>query len=254
MAAGPSTRAMSGVIRMSIAQLTVDPRYFGMPGLGNGGYVAGLLASFAIDTVEVRLRSPVPLGVALDLCALEGGALELRHGEVRLATAEPAELELEVPASIGAEVAHAASLQYRGHLSHASPTCFVCGPARSDGLRIFPGPTVIGGRDAVAATWCPDPALAGTRGKVRPEFIAAALDCPGYSAAVADARPMLLGRFTCLYEGTVAVGETCVVAAWRIGGEGRKHRVATVLYGADGRTVARARGSWIELRAVAKET
>jgi hypothetical protein len=38
------------------------------------------------------------------------------------------------------------------------------------------------------------------------------------------------------------------VAGWRLGGEGRKHQAATVLYGADGAPRACALATWIELK------
>ena len=73
-----------------------------------------------------------------------------------------------------------------------------------DGLRIFPGP--VAGLGLWAAPWTPDPSVAGANGKVRPEVVWAALDCPsGIAAAEAaglgagDAgwdTAILLGRMT----------------------------------------------------------
>ena len=52
------------------------------------------------------------------------------------------------------------------------PNCFVCGHARSeDGLHIHAGP--VDGRDVHAAPWTVAPETVG------PEFVWAALDCPG---------------------------------------------------------------------------
>ena len=235
---------------MQLAEVTIAPRFCRPAGAGNGGYVAGLVASFAAEPVEVRLRLPQPLGVPLGVHAREGGALELRAGSALLASATPAALELEVPAAVPADAARAAEQHYLGHRSHPEPGCFVCGPARmpGDGLRLFPGGVIHEGVPRVAATWRPDASLAGTRDRVRPEFISAALDCPGYFALMSEPRPALLGSLTCRIDGAVAVGEPCVVVGWRLGGEGRKHRAATALYGAAGRCVARARAVWIEPR------
>jgi hypothetical protein len=234
---------------MNLATLRIATRFCGPPGSGNGGYVAGLMGGYVPDTVEVRLRSPVPLETALTLVATADGGLELRAGERPIATAAPAKLELDVPAAVSFADATEAAARWRGAREHVSPGCFVCGPARHDGLGLAPGPLEHDGRACVAAPWRPDPSLAGTRGRVRPEFLWAALDCPGYFAVVPDARTLLVGSFSCRVDDVLAVGEPCVVAGWSLGSRGRTHRAATALYGEDGRCVARAVALWIEPRA-----
>ena len=82
------------------------------------------------------------------------------------------------------------------------PDCFVCGMNRrpGDGLRIFPGP--VAGLALWAAPWTPDPSVAGPDGRVRPEVVWAALDCPSGIAAAEAAglartdTAILLGRMT----------------------------------------------------------
>ena len=234
---------------MNLASVIVAPRFCGPADSGNGGYVAGLLGGFSPEPLEVRLRRPTPLGVPLTIASGEGGVLELRDGEQLIASAAPAALELEVPPAVPAALALEAAADWRGARAHVSPGCFVCGPGRSDGLGLRPGPLVHDGRDCVATPWRPDPTLAGTRGRVRPEFLWAALDCPGYFAVIPDARTLLVGSFTCAVEDSVAVGEHCVVVGWSLGGRGRTFRAATALYGEDGRCVARAVALWIEPRA-----
>ncbi len=54
-----------------------------------------------------------------------------------------------------------------------------------------------------------------------------------------DVQASLLGR--------VAVGERCVLAAWELAQDGRKHFTATALYGEDGSCRALARGTWFEV-------
>lgn len=237
---------------MKLASVTIDPRYCGPPGSGNGGYVCGLLASFAPDVREVRLAVPPPLGVPLDVLANDDDVLELRHGDALVATARSSVVELDVPPAPSHAAAAQASTRYAGLREHAFPGCFVCGPARApgDGLRVFAGPDgrLADGRALYASPWRPDASLAGTRGHVRPEFQWAVLDCPGYFAVAAGARKMLLGSLTARVDRPVSVGEDCVVAAWALGSEGRKHRAATALYGADGECVARGLAVWIELK------
>jgi hypothetical protein len=235
-------------IGMNLGTVSIAPRFRGPAGSGNGGYVAGLLGGFAAEALEVRLRAPTPLDVPLSIAAGAAGALELRDGERLIASAAPAALELEVPPAVPQSAAIAAAARWRGTSGHVSPGCFVCGPARSDGLGLTPGPLVHRGRDCVATPWRPDASLAGTRGRVRPEFLWAALDCPGYYAIVPDWRVMLVGSFTGRVDDAVAVGERCVVVGWSLGGKGRSYRAATALYGDDGRCVARAVALWIEPR------
>jgi hypothetical protein len=238
-----------------VRYVTIAPRYCGPPGTANGGYAAGLLAQYADTTVRVRLERPVPLGAALQVHALPGGAFELRSDAQRIALAEPATLELNVPVAPGYLEAIEASRRYVGFSGHAFPGCFVCGPdrTRGDGLRIFAGACEPASKAAdfpglVAAPWTPDVALGASDHKVRAEFMWAALDCPGYFAARSDGVPMLLGAYTAHVDRRLHIDEPGVVVGWRIGREGRKHEVGTALYDADGNLCARARALWIELR------
>lgn len=237
---------------MKLASVTIDPRFCGPPGSGNGGYVCGVLAGFAPDVREVRLSIPPPLDTPLDVIARDDDVLELRHGDVLVATARSSAADFDVPPAPAPAVAAAAAQRYAGLREHAFPGCFVCGPDRAagDGLRVFagPGPTLPDGRPLYATPWRPDATLAGTRGHVRPEFQWAVLDCPGYFAVATGAQQMLLGSLTARIDRPVAVGEDCSVVAWALGSEGRKHRAATALYAANGECVARAVAVWIELR------
>lgn len=230
--------------------LTVAPRFCGPPGSANGGYVAGLFAQHTLATVRVRLKRPVPLSAPLAVVAGTDGRFELLHDAVVVATAEPAILELEVPRPPDYLAAIDASRRYIGFSNHAFPRCFVCGPqrARGDGLRLFAG-AYTGAGDAgtmVAAPWVPDLALALDDGKVRPEFMWAALDCPGYFAARGDGVGMLLGEFTAHVDRRVHADESCVVIGWRLGVTGRKYAVGTAIFDADGIVCAKARALWIE--------
>jgi hypothetical protein len=239
--------------------LTVAPRYCGPPGSANGGYIAGLFAQHAPATVRVRLHLPPPLGAPLQVAHREGGRLELLHDTRVIASAEPAQLELEVPAPPAYLDALEASRHYSGFAAHAFPGCFVCGPerARGDGLRIFagalagvdPGDGAARAAGLVAAPWVPDVALGLDDHKVRPEFMWAALDCPGYFAARSDRVPMLLGEFTAHVDRRVHVDEPCVIIGWRVRVAGRKYEVGTALFDEDGELCAKARALWIEPKA-----
>ncbi|HVN98489.1 MAG TPA: hypothetical protein VMT49_00485 [Steroidobacteraceae bacterium] len=230
--------------------LTVAPRFCGPPGSANGGYVSGLFAQHAPCTVRVRLHRPPPLGAPLEVVPRDNGRLELLHETHLVASAEPAQLTLAVPPPPDYLAALEASRHYAGFSAHAFPNCFVCGPqrARGDGLRIFAGP-LAATPEIVAAPWVPDVALGLEDHKVRPEFMWAALDCPGYFAARADRVPMLLGEFTAHVDRRVHVDEPCVIVGWRVGVAGRKYEVGTALFDEDGELCAKARALWIEPKA-----
>lgn len=232
--------------------IRIDRRFRGPPESGNGGYVCGRLARLADQTVRVRLHMPPPLETVMHALPRGRGVFELRHGDALIAEALPSglglDLGLAVPDSPGYEAALHASQQFVGFRAHPFDGCFVCGPrrARGDGLRIFAGH--VDGAPAVAGPWLPDASLAAPDGKVAPEFMWAALDCPGWSAAAIDGRVMLLGEFTAHVDRRVHVDEPCVITGWVIRREGRKCEVGTALFDEDGECCARARALWIEPR------
>jgi hypothetical protein len=109
----------------------------------------------------------------------------------------------------------------------------------------------VAGQSTVATGWVPDASLGRADGTVAPEFIAAALDCPGFQALQTGLKPYLLGEYTCRIDQPVRVGEACVIVGWKIEVKGRRSIVGTALYNAQGQLSAVARGVWIEPREVA---
>ena len=229
--------------------IIVASRFCGPPQSANGGYLCGRLAALSDGTVTVRLRAPPPLDVPMQPDIDADGRIVLHSAGQLVADAETAVLELAVPAPVTYERALLASRSYAGFKSHPFGTCFVCGVQRTrgDGLRIFAGPSAADGQ--VAAPWVPDASLCLPDGKVAPEFMWAALDCPGFFAASDDGRSMLLAEFTAQVDRRVHRDEPCVVIGWRLRSEGRKHEVGTALFDGNGELCARARGLWIEPRA-----
>jgi hypothetical protein len=230
--------------------LIIDARYCGPPGCANGGYLAGLLAGRSPGRVRVRLERIIPLGVPLEVANRQDGGVELAQDGTILARALPTTaLDLDAPAGPSYFEALEASRHFAGFRHHPYPDCFVCGThrARGDGLRVFAGRWGSEGR--VAAPWVADAGLSDGDGKVRPEFISAALDCPGAFAAREELVPMLLGEFTAQIDRRVHVDEPCVIVGWRIAAQGRKFEVGTALFDEEGELCARARAVWIELRA-----
>jgi hypothetical protein len=227
--------------------ITVAARFCGPPESGNGGYTCGLLAAGLHGPVEVTLRRPPPLDRPLAVLGSPDG-LVLVDGTTPIAEARRSRFELEPPPSPGLGAAAEASLNYPGFEVHAFPTCFVCGPGREpgDGLRLFAGE--VAGDGLVACTWRPAASLAGDDGRLRNEFVWAALDCPGAWAWLAElANPLVLGRLTVVIDAPVLAKRQHIVSGWRLGREGRKYFSGTAIWSADGTVCARARATWIEV-------
>jgi hypothetical protein len=228
--------------------LAIAKRFCGPPTSANGGYFCGLVASLSPDNVTVRLMKPPPLDTPLDAQIQPDGGIVVHNGTEVIAQARRAEpLAIETPVPPSYLEALDASVRYPGFTEHPFPTCFVCGPQRSrgDGLRVFAGP--VNGRQVFAAPWVPDASLDRGDGKVRPEFMWAAMDCPGCFAANKTGRgTWLLGEFTAHVDRCVHVEEPCRVVAWHIGSSGRKHEAGTALFDEDGELCGRAKAVWIE--------
>jgi hypothetical protein len=188
----------------------------------------------------------------LDLLPTGPDEWQLQLRGQALAQVRSASLTLEVPRPPTYVDALDASLHYTGFENHPCPRCFVCGPdrAKHDGLRLFAGSPP--GTPIVAAGWLPDETLTGRAGKVAPEFMSAALDCPGFFA-LRGLRSALLGEFTAHVDRCVHVDEPCVVIGWRLGSERRKHEVGTALFDEDGELCGYARGVWIEPGVVSRK-
>ena len=234
--------------------LTIASRFCGPPSSANGGYFAGRVASLASRTVTVRLLKPPPLDTAFTVTELADGGLQIQQREELVGEAHPTELALDVRPPPDYLAAVEASRRYAGFRDHRFPTCFVCGTqrVRGDGLRIFAGP--LPERGVVAAPWVPDASLDNGDGKVRPEFMSAALDCPGYYAVAPDDRMMLLAEFTAHVDRRVHVGESCTVIGWQIGASGRKREAGTAIFDGKGQLCGKARALWIEPRDTASVT
>ena len=131
--------------------------------------------------------------------------------------------------------------------SHPFPTCLVCGPERRppEGFEIFPGE--LPGRQLFASRWTPDASLGDP---VATEYAWAALDCPT-SAPVVNfglGPPCVLARLSAALELPVEAGRPHALVSWPIETDGRKRHSGVALFDGQGRTLARARALWIELR------
>ncbi len=235
-----------------LTPLVVDRRFCGPPGIGNGGYVAGLLARGLEGAVEVTLRAPTPLDSPLTVESHADGSRSLQHAGAELARAATAKLELELRPAPEPRATAAATGNCRAMRTHPFPACFVCGPARGegDGLRVFPG--MVLGSDAVAALWTPDASLCDSRGRVAREFVWAVLDCPTAfplleSEAARALEPMVLAKLCVALDGELVAGETARVVAWPIAQEGKRGTAGAAVFSESGAVVGRARATWVSL-------
>lgn len=231
--------------------LTIPGRFNGPAQSANGGYTCGRVAAFLdAEVASVSLRTPPPLERPLDVMVGDG-RVELRDGDELVAEGEPDELLLDTPDAVEPERAAAASEAGREHWTgvHPFPGCVVCGPDREpgDGMRVFPGELADG---LFAAEWTPDESLSDAEGRVRPECVWAALDCPT-SAPVANfgqGPPMVLARLTARLGCPVNVGESHALVSWPLARDGRKRHGACALFDSQGRLLCASRALWIELR------
>ncbi|MGA7537920.1 MAG: hypothetical protein WBW93_04035 [Steroidobacteraceae bacterium] len=234
-----------------MSPLVIAGRFCGPEGSANGGYFAGCVAARAGRTVTVRLLKPPPLDTPLETVELADGKLAVMSGSERIGEAAAASLTLDIRKPPSYFEAVEASRHYAGFAHHRFPSCFVCGTGRprGDGMRIFAGP--IAERGLVAAPWVPDASLDRGDGKVHPEFMSAALDCPGFYAVSPDDRMMLLGEITVHVDRLVHVGEPCTVVGWALEASGRKHIAGTAVFAEDGEACGGALATWIEPGATA---
>jgi hypothetical protein len=223
-----------------VDSIVVGTRFNGPPDSGNGGYTSGLVAA-ATGRTEVTLRRPPPLDVPL---RVEDGAVY--DGAHVVATGDLGDADVEPPPFPGYDAALAAQRHYAGLRDHPFPTCFVCGPHRTDGLGLQPGPA---GTAYVATTWTPHADLAED-GRVRDEYVWASLDCPGaWALTQTDEAPIVLGRLAVRIVGAVTPERPHVVTGWRRAErEGRKHFAGTAVYDAAGTLLATGKATWIAVQ------
>jgi hypothetical protein len=234
---------------MNRTQTVIVPRRFcGPDGMGNGGYVCGLVAAAIGNNARVRLRLPTPLDRAL---RLEGGDSEARlfDGEQLLAEGfgldSPPDLD-PPPRPIAVEIAEA-SVHFPAIGQHMAPNCFVCGNERDprDALCIYSGRHPRSGH--ALAAWVPASDLGDDAGLVESRYLWAALDCPSYFTLGFHDRVALLADMSAGIVRRPHVGEDLTVTGWTLGHDGRKHHSASVIHDAEGRVVAMAKALWVDV-------
>jgi hypothetical protein len=239
---------------MTDATLTIPARFNGPPGVGQGGYTAGLLAAHleSAGPSEVRLRRPTPLDVPLAIERVDDGSIRAVNGGETIAECRPVGLEIDLPLLVTPQQAQDAAkfpewmrAEYQGEAE--SEVCFVCCP-RSDGLNIHPGH--VAGTQVIACSVRP-PSEFLVDGVFAQEIVWAILDCPSFWATW-----VLLpdqGRESLMEKGSVTgslavdilrlpnATDELFVQAWKTGEDGRKHFGEAVLVCGTDEIIARAR-------------
>lgn len=220
--------------------IVIEQRFRGPDASGNGGYSAGVFArASGLDgDVEVTLRLPPPLDTPL---AIDGEG-KIWDGESLVAEVRPGDVGVSAPDPVAWGDALAAEAP---DLDSPFPNCFVCGHARgADALHIHAGP--VEARRVVAATWTVQADTVG------PEFVWAALDCPGaYATGVIGRGVIVLARIAARVLRVPGAGERCVAVGRHLDSDERKHAVVTALFSEAGELLGLARALWIEPRAPA---
>lgn len=228
--------------------IILSGRYCGPPVCINGGYACGILSGNSTDPVEITLKKPVPMEKPLWL-EHQKEKITLNDGMTELASARFVDFQLEVPAPPTHEIARVASAGYLGlHQEHPFPHCFVCGPARApdDGLHLYAGR--IPDTNLYVTPWQPNHNLPVTGNHINREIVWAALDCPGAFSVMGEQPKMLvLGQMTGQVRQSIRPGESCLVIAWSLGSDGRKHYCGTAIYNEDNYLCALARSVWFEV-------
>ena len=235
-------------------KIVIRRQFCGPPNSGNGGYVCGVLARDIVGPATAVLRAPIPLDVELALADRDEGRVLLGEGDVLIGQAGPGRQALpEPPPAPSLEAAREASTRCIGLQERVHPICFTCGEGRAegDGLRVFPGQLANADPGVVACVWTPHAAFADDDGRIAPEYVWAALDCPGIFAWMAKTgrQGALLGTMTGEITKPVQSGADYIVLAWPLEAEGRKRTAGVALFDAEGPLVARAHQVWITMTA-----
>src|SRR4051812_14629178 len=104
-----------------VVTITIERRFRGPRGSGNGGYTCGVVAGLVGGSAEVTLRSPPPLDRPLAVERVDG-RVRIRDGDLLVAEGRPAEPDVEPPAPVSFADAEAAALPH-GDASSPFPEC-----------------------------------------------------------------------------------------------------------------------------------
>jgi hypothetical protein len=229
-----------------VGNITIASAFNGPPSSGNGGYAAGVLSRLFNTPHTVRISAPIPLDTPLAVTR-QDKILVAEHEGLPILTARPGGVTLTPPAPPSIEAARKAAETPTYFGAGGVSTCFVCGRNRKEGEGLHIHCGRLGDRLEAAAVWTPHANFDDGHGHIRPEYVWAALDCPGGFALPEIETTYLLGEMVAAQHKAVPTGEPVIIHAWHEWTKGRKHFAGTALYAADGTLLAQADTLWIEL-------
>ncbi len=228
--------------------VVVPARFNGPPASGQGGYSAGALAAHLDRPATVSLRRPVPLDEELEVRIEADAARAYADDELVVeAIAAPSLAPWDAP-PVSVEEARAAAARFAPPADGTFDRCFVCGRAPHDGFGVFPGR--VDGTDLVAAPRTPPDWAADANGAVLPEFVWAALDCPGYFAIFGvDLQLAFLARQQSELLAPIRAGVEYVAVGRPLERDRRKGFAATAIVDPGGAVLAHSEQLLIQPRA-----
>lgn len=226
----------------------IKSEFRGPPDCGNGGYVGGTLAAeLDCHCASVKLKRPTPLDKLLQVAKTPDGAVKLLDGNIVIAQAEPAEIDVFLPDIPDWQACEKAS--ETGGAGQASPFayCFACGRLHPNGLQVLTGPVEL--RKIVAAAWIPKSGFGDVDGYLPDRFVWAALDCPGGFALAhtVSTEQFVTGSISVKINAPIRVGEQYRVLGWHEGVDGRWQIAATALVDETGKPLAVCRSRWLKV-------
>jgi hypothetical protein len=224
---------------------TVDRRFQGIQGIGQGGYLAGLIASAEPGVRQVDFRNPIPLETELVHEETAVGT-RVRNADTIVIETRPGNLPSRTPAFVDLDTAGRAREVGERHALERIGWCFSCG-SRPDTLRVHAGPV---GDGRFATPYLPPEWTRAADGSVAPSFVWAPLDCAsGWGLTWDPPRPTAVtGFLTVELRSEVIPGtEYVIVAESDEGWRARKRWSWSAMYTPEGELVANSESLWISL-------
>lgn len=218
--------------------VSIPGRFRGPANSGQGGYSAGVAASFIDGPAHVRLRRPPPLDRQLSVETGPDG-VSIRDGENVVLVARSSTLDAIPPP----DEAWLSAVFERGPQSamdwHMAPTCFVCGTQDSLGMH----PTRMDQFPLWATVWTPELRLGEPN--LPPEIVWAVLDCPAGWATTDSRRPKrsffpALADMTAEIVHPIPLGSPVAVLGWMTSDGDRRIECESAVIDESGTVLARA--------------
>ncbi len=241
----------------SADRVSIDPRLNGPRRRANGGFACGTFAALVSGPAAVTLHRPVPVGRDLRITRASDGSASVHlasglRGNRLLATVTTTDPVAEEP-PVRPTYSDAWEARRRHAwvgIRHSLSDCVVCGPERSDGLRVTPGP-LHADSSVLAAPYLPRADLGASHevAAVNAPQVWGALDCVSFPAALmATGRIALLASLSVSQVRDVRLDQRYVALGWTRAHGSRSHQTSSALLDEDGELVASARAVWVELK------